>query len=93
MGSGVLLAGLVVLCFVVGPNGHLVLCEDQAGLLERNHLRGVTPDGMVYRLARLHERTELAGACFSPDGATLFVNVYHPGRTLAISGPWRGAVR
>jgi secreted PhoX family phosphatase len=73
---------------IVAPTGHLVLCEDQGTPVERNHLRGVTPDGSVYPLARLHEQTELAGACFSPDGATMFVNLYHPGRTLAISGPW-----
>ena len=33
--------------------------------------------------------TELAGACFSPDGRTMFVNAYSPGRTLAITGPWQ----
>jgi secreted PhoX family phosphatase len=33
-------------------------------------------------------RTELAGACFSPDGRVLFVNAYSPGRTFAIEGPW-----
>ena len=54
----------------------------------RNHLRGVTPQGALYPLAFLREQTELAGACFSPDGATLFVNLYHPTRTVAITGPW-----
>ncbi len=73
---------------VVAPNGHLVVCEDQGGLMPRNRLRGVTPQGAIYDLADLHERTELAGVCFSPDGATMFVNVYRPGRTLAITGPW-----
>ena len=73
---------------IVAPTGHLVLCEDQGSEIVDNHLRGVTPDGAVYALARLHEQTELAGACFSPDGATMFVNLYHPARTLAISGPW-----
>jgi secreted PhoX family phosphatase len=72
---------------VVAPWGHLVVCEDRVGL-RTNHLRGVTPEGRVYTLARLHMRTELAGACFSPDGRTLFVNAYSPGRTFAISGPW-----
>ena len=56
-----------------------------------NHLRGITPAGEVYPLALLHDRTELAGACFSPDGATMFVNLYRPARTLAINGPWRTA--
>ena len=53
-----------------------------------NHLRGITPAGEIYTFARLHTQTELAGACFSPDGRTLFVNVFSPGKTLAITGPW-----
>ena len=32
--------------------------------------------------------TEWAGAVFSPDGRVLFVNLYTPGITLAITGPW-----
>ncbi len=72
----------------IAPNGHLIICEDQGGANVSNHLRGVTPRGALYPLALLREQTELAGACFSPDGATLFVNVYQPGRTLAITGPW-----
>jgi len=32
---------------------------------------------------------ELAGACFDPRGDTLFVNVFTPGFTAAIHGPWR----
>jgi secreted PhoX family phosphatase len=31
---------------------------------------------------------EFAGACFDWSGRTLFVNVYTPGITLAISGPF-----
>ena len=46
--------------------------------------------------ARLVDGTgddEFAGATFSPDGSTLFVNVQIPGYTLAITGPWhRGPV-
>ena len=76
----------------VAPNGHLVVCEDQYTDTVNNHLRGVTPSGQVYTLAQLRAQTELAGACFSPDGALLFVNVYSPGKTLAITGPW-AAVR
>jgi uncharacterized protein len=33
--------------------------------------------------------SELAGACFSPDGRTLFVNIQHQGLTVAIDGPWK----
>jgi uncharacterized protein len=72
----------------VAPNGHLIVCEDQGGGNVTNHLRGITPDGRPYPLALLTEQTELAGACFSPDGRTLFVNIYQPGRTVAITGPW-----
>jgi hypothetical protein len=32
---------------------------------------------------------EFAGATFSPDGETLFVNIQTPGSTFAIWGPWR----
>lgn len=72
----------------VAPNGHLIVCEDQYTDVVDNHLRGVTPSGEVYTFARLTAQTELAGACFSPDGSTLFVNVYSPAKTLAITGPW-----
>ena len=72
----------------VAPNGHLVVCEDQYTAKVDNFLRGITPEGHAYPLARLRLQTELAGACFSPDGTTLFVNVYAPTRTLAITGPW-----
>jgi len=72
----------------VAPNGHLVVCEDQYTEVVENHLRGITPQGTAYPLARLRWQTEFAGACFSPDGKTLFVNAYSPARTLAITGPW-----
>lgn len=72
----------------VAPFGDLIVCEDQYTDVVDNHLRGVTPDGSVYPFARLHDQTELAGACFSPDGSTLFVNLYSPARTIAITGPW-----
>jgi secreted PhoX family phosphatase len=32
--------------------------------------------------------SEWAGACFSADGEWMFVNIYNPGVTLAITGPW-----
>ena len=72
----------------MAPTGHLVLCEDQGSAIVSNHLRGVTPGGAIYPIARLRDQTELAGACFSPDGATFFVNLYHSARTLAVTGPW-----
>ena len=72
----------------VGPNGHLIVCEDQYTEVVDNHLRGITPDGRAYTLGRLRMQTELAGGCFSPDGKWFFVNAYSPTRTLAITGPW-----
>ncbi len=70
----------------VAPWGDLILCEDTSG---HCRLVGVTPEGGFYVLAEMEEEeVELAGACFSPDGSTLFVNVQRPGYTLAITGPW-----
>lgn len=34
------------------------------------------------------ETSEFAGAAFSPDGKTLFVNIQTAGSTAAISGDW-----
>lgn len=78
----------------VAPWGHLVVCEDNYSSDIRNHVKGVTPDGKVYAIARnvFTGNAEFAGAVFSPDGSTLFVNVYYPGLTFAITGPW-SAVR
>lgn len=72
----------------VAPNGDLIICEDQYTDVVDNHLRRVTPDGTAAAIGRLRIQTELAGACFSPDAKTLFVNAYSPSKTLAISGPW-----
>ena len=74
------------------PNGHLMVCEDQYTAITNNHLRGIAPDGKAYAFARSRVQTEFAGACFSPDGTTMFVNFYAPTMTLAIKGPW-GKVR
>ncbi|HYO64031.1 MAG TPA: alkaline phosphatase PhoX [Pyrinomonadaceae bacterium] len=68
----------------------LVICEDGDGV---NHVRCLTPRGQVFDLARNivpgFEKREFAGATFSPDGQTLFVNIQVPGITFAIWGPWR----
>ena len=72
----------------VAPNGHLVVCEDQYTQNVQNHLRGITPDGVAYPLALSRVDSEWAGACFSPDGKWLFVNLYRPTKTIAIAGTW-----
>jgi secreted PhoX family phosphatase len=84
----------------VSPRGGLVLCEDGNG---EQFLHGLTLDGEIFPFARntvrLHgERNgivgdfsaaEWTGACYSPDGRWLFVNIQSPGLTMAITGPWR----
>jgi hypothetical protein len=72
----------------VAPWGDLIVCEDSEDV---NRLVGVTPAGEFYVLARNRkDKSEFAGATFSPDGAMLFVNLQELGATLAIRGPWRG---
>jgi len=72
----------------VAPNGDLMVCEDGTG---ENFVVGITPRGTCYHFARnAHNRSEFAGACFSADGRTLFVNMQDPGVTYAIQGPWQG---
>ena len=56
------------------PRGGLVVCEDGAGV---QFLRGISKTGEIFDFARnIYNSLELAGACFSPDGQTLFVNLY-----------------
>ncbi|MNL32198.1 hypothetical protein D3C87_1540330 [compost metagenome] len=78
----------------IAPWGHLIVCEDNYSDEVRNHIKGVTPDGRLYTIARnvFTGNSEFAGAVFSPDGSVLFVNIMYPGLTFAIRGPWN-AVR
>ncbi len=74
----------------VSNKGTLVLCEDN---VNDNYIRGMNPGGQLFDLVlnRLPNRTndEFAGATFSPDGHTLFVNIQaSAGMTFAIWGPW-----
>lgn len=58
----------------VSPRGGLIVCEDAGGA---QFLRGISRTGDVFDFARnLRNTIEFAGACFSPDGQTLFVNLY-----------------
>ncbi|MCB2065909.1 MAG: DUF839 domain-containing protein [Erythrobacter sp.] len=75
----------------ISPFGDLIVCEDQYTDTVDNYLRGVTPEGHAYPFARLRLQSESAGVCFSPDGRTMFLNVYSPAMTLAITGPWPAA--
>jgi secreted PhoX family phosphatase len=84
----------------VSPRGGIVICEDGEG---EQYLRGLTPQGAIFDLGRnVLNRSEFAGACFSPVGRVLFVNIQGSmldegtvqSRTFAIRGPWeRGALR
>lgn len=70
----------------VAPFGDLFLCEDGSGT---EYVVGVNKKGELYRFAtNALNGSEFAGACFSPDGKTMFVNIQSPGITLAIWGPW-----
>lgn len=80
---------------VVTPFGDLLLCEDGD---DPQYVRGLTRRGRIYDFARTSTRnSEFAGACFDPDGSTLFVNQQgspaaggtgEKGVTYAITGPW-----
>jgi len=67
--------------------GDLVVCEDPHS--RRARLVVVTRGGGLRTFAQTRVRSEFAGATFSPDGSTLFVNLQQPGLTLAIQGPWK----
>ena len=94
----------------VTPRGGLITCEDDAssayvdthplapGIENVNRLIGLTRRGEPFELAvNVLNGSELAGACFSPSGRTLFVNLFGrarfdedpvEGMTCAVTGPW-----
>jgi secreted PhoX family phosphatase len=72
------------------PRGGLVFCEDATAA---QFVKGISPSGEVFELARnLRNSIEFAGACFSPDGGTLFVNLYGRG-TERTTQPYRSPVQ
>jgi secreted PhoX family phosphatase len=59
---------------VVPQTGDVFLCEDATA---PQYVRGLTQTGELYDFARsLNNDTEFAGACFDPDGQTLYLNQY-----------------
>ena len=71
----------------VSPWGDIIVCEDGRG---KDRIIGIKSDGSTYVIAEnTFNNAEFAGATFSPDGRILFVNIYRPTMTLAITGPWK----
>ena len=90
----------------VTPRGGILFCEDDAvrdgdthplsgDTREIHRLVGLGAKGEAFTFAlNLLNASEFAGACFSPDGEILFVNLFGnaapgSGMTCAIWGPWR----
>jgi secreted PhoX family phosphatase len=95
----------------VTPRGGLILCEDDAsseyvdthplapGIENVNRLIGLSQRGEAFEFAvNVLNGSELAGACFSASGKTLFFNLFGrarfdedevEGMTCAVTGPWR----
>jgi uncharacterized protein len=88
----------------VTPRGGIVVCEDDASDADPpdpNRVIGIAPNGRAFVFAvNVFSSSELAGVCFSPDGETMFVNIFgdatgtpqqHAGEgmTCAVTGPWR----
>ncbi|QDU10071.1 alkaline phosphatase PhoX [Gimesia aquarii] len=85
----------------VSPRGGLILCEDadlkplrlhalsRKGILKTVAINNIQlKKGQHNQLEGDFTGGEWAGACFSPDGKWLFVNIHKPGITFAITGPW-----
>lgn len=69
------------------------------------YMAGLTKTGELFRFCRINPEvqgdygghdlaqtalhSEWAGATFSADGQWLFANIYNPGVTVAITGPWQ----
>lgn len=68
------------------------------------HIAGIDPDGRLFAFCQINAgvqqdyaghdlaatlvNSEWAGVCFSADGQWMFANIYDPGVTVAITGPW-----
>lgn len=89
----------------ITPRGGILFCEDDAsgdgdshplapGITDVNRLIGMGALGEPFEFAvNIFNDSEFAGACFSPDGEILFVNIFGDsargsGMTCAIWGPW-----
>ncbi len=72
----------------VSPSHEVFIAEDS--VVGDQYLRVISRDGALFDFARnARSQSELAGVCFSPDGGTLFLNLYGDGLTLAVRGPFQ----
>jgi secreted PhoX family phosphatase len=78
--------------------------DREAGSTRGQHLAGLNPAGELFAFCRINPeisgnyaghnlantaaKSEWAGVCFSPDGQWMFANIYGPGLSCAITGPW-----
>ena len=78
--------------------------DREAGSTRGQHLAGLNPAGELFAFCRINPeisgnyaghnlahtaaKSEWAGVCFSPDGQWMFANIYGPGISCAITGPW-----
>jgi len=69
------------------PFDEILVCEDPEHSPAR--LLVMDREREFYVLAQSRRSGALAGAVFSPDGSTLFVNMQNEGIMLAITGPWK----
>jgi secreted PhoX family phosphatase len=63
------------------PEGRIATFARNDTPLDVHHFDDEEPAGTI-------GRSEWSGACYSPDGAWLFVHLQYPGATYAITGPW-----
>lgn len=78
-----------------GPGNRLMgyLASGEAYIFGKNNVQ--LTDADIAKMGRTgqfaaddYRGEEFAGACFDPTGHTLFINVFTPGFTAAIRGPW-----
>ena len=86
---------------VMTPWNELLLAEDNYRVADgctHQYIRCMNRQGEIYDIARNRRNfpkagkagAEFTGACFSPDGRYLFVNLQTPENvTVAIRGPWK----
>ena len=83
-----------------GPSGGHIICQDGKELVPQV-LYYLSPNGKVAPIARNNmeagqSKSEWSGCSMSADGRWLFANIYSPGLSVAITGPfeqWAEAVK